>query len=138
MKTIKNKLLLALLLILPAIMLGSCSKDEPQTFSILGTWYYGRLTANDNYDYTAVTLVRDGSFTQTRAVMTPGGEERIYNSLGQWTLGQNGTLLNMYFTDMSIDNYFIDNCPDNGNRMEMTLRAAPVVWNRSLSSLPRN
>lgn len=137
MKTLRNKLLIALVLILPAMLTGGCSKDEPQTFSIVGTWYYGRLTANDNYDYTTVTLIRDGSFVQTRATMIPGREEELDNKMGQWTLSQNGTLLNLYYTTMAIDNYFIDKCSDNGNRMEMTLRSAPVVWYRSVASLPR-
>lgn len=125
----------AFIILLAAVAgLCGCSDSEPQSLDISGTWYYGRITATDNYDYTQVDLARNGMFETTHMEMQPGwSDERISGTCGQWTVSDDNLL--MVYPGVGTDAYSVLSAQTDG--LELSLRGNVIRWYRSSLDLPK-
>ena len=128
-----NRLTVLLTIMIMALAINSCSESEPELYSLEGVWYYGENTSHDNYDITQIVLARDGSFTSSQSVMTPGATETTYNYLGQWWLDDK--TLNIYYTGLGTDVYTVNLIDSSSRKLYLSIRGKQVVWCRSASDL---
>lgn len=121
-----------------ALVVGlvSCSDDSPENFNVGGSWFWGRMTSTENYDYTAIDLASNSTYVAVRSVMNPGqGAEKTYSEIGTWSI--EGKDIVIMPAGGGTDRYTLLYADGNNGTMILSLRGVEVTWYRRASDLPK-